>query len=328
MFVWISFQCHCLYFQVDLLPLPKGVPESITVECNGRKGTLFVRSQRVLYMDEETTASRFEQICGKGEAKKWKCSLWYVGENEEQPMQMQDWLIHMNLDRKVLSNLQSNLAAYNMYQQYLESQVEEVVDEIVDAVDTGRTCTILQTSTAAADCSDNDLDVGGNVDLEGPSTRPTSSTGHSSDGSHSEQTVTHHEINLETSVGRGPGQEERYKPGPSESQSKRPLPIQYDRDCRMAGTSKTEPYCESLADVNRGQSDPQNSSKVGKVSIEDADFQTDSAIPDLHGSERNQVDTVPSPQVGRNTSISLFADDVVFVRLTYVQCLPVVMGLS
>lgn len=264
-------------------------------------------------MDEETTASRFEQICGKGEAKKWKCSLWYVGENGEQPMQMQDWLIYMNLDRKVLSNLQSNLTAYNLYQQYLEAQVEEVVDEIVDAVDTGRSYTVLQTSNAAADCSDIDLDVGGNIDLEEPSTRPTSSAGHSSDGSHSEQTVTHHEMSLETCVGRGPGQEERYKPGPSESQSKRPLPTQCDRDCRMAGASKTGPYCESLRDGDRVQSDPQNSSEAGKICIEDANCQADDVAPNEHECERTHVDAGPSSQVSRSASIKSLADGLLFM---------------
>lgn len=64
--------------QVDLLPLPANTPESIPVVCCGRFGEFLVRSQRVVHEGEAHTASRFEALCGRGDAKKWKNSLWWV----------------------------------------------------------------------------------------------------------------------------------------------------------------------------------------------------------------------------------------------------------
>ena len=61
---------------VDLLPLPEGVPELLPVTCNGRSGLMVVRTQKVQHGDAEVSASKFEQVCGKGDAKKWKCSIW------------------------------------------------------------------------------------------------------------------------------------------------------------------------------------------------------------------------------------------------------------
>lgn len=61
---------------VQLVPLPEGVPEVLDVTCNGRSGKLLVRTQRVLHCDAEMSASKFEQVCGKGDAKKWKSSIW------------------------------------------------------------------------------------------------------------------------------------------------------------------------------------------------------------------------------------------------------------
>ncbi len=60
---------------VELLPLPEGVAEEVPVICNGRSGLLLLRSQRVLHNGGTMSASRFETVCGKGDAKKWKCSV-------------------------------------------------------------------------------------------------------------------------------------------------------------------------------------------------------------------------------------------------------------
>lgn len=68
------------------MPLPEGVPEVLNVTCNGRSGRLLVRSQRVLQGDTEMSASKFEQVCGKGDAKKWKSSIWTEGEDGQQDM--------------------------------------------------------------------------------------------------------------------------------------------------------------------------------------------------------------------------------------------------
>lgn len=71
---------------VNLVPLPEGVPEVLLVTCNGRSGRLLVRSQRVQHGDSEISASKFEQVCGKGDAKKWKCSVWTEAEDGSQDM--------------------------------------------------------------------------------------------------------------------------------------------------------------------------------------------------------------------------------------------------
>ena len=60
---------------VQLLPLPRGMPEVVRVCCNGRSGEMHVRTQRVTHAGVIMSASRFENACGKGDAKKWKCSV-------------------------------------------------------------------------------------------------------------------------------------------------------------------------------------------------------------------------------------------------------------
>lgn len=72
---------YALLQAVELMPLPEGVLEVLPITCNGRSAALLVRSQRVQQGDAEMSASRFEQICGKGDAKKWKCSIWVEGED-------------------------------------------------------------------------------------------------------------------------------------------------------------------------------------------------------------------------------------------------------
>ena len=75
------FYCSVACVQpVPLSPLPEGVPEQLDVVCNGRQAQLVVRSQRVLFGGQEISASRFEQLCGKGDAKKWKTSVWKTDE--------------------------------------------------------------------------------------------------------------------------------------------------------------------------------------------------------------------------------------------------------
>lgn len=71
---------------VELVPLPEGVPELLAITCNGRSAALLVRTQRVQQGDAEMSASKFEQVCGKGDAKKWKCSIWVEGPHGSQVM--------------------------------------------------------------------------------------------------------------------------------------------------------------------------------------------------------------------------------------------------
>ena len=57
------------------MALPDGVPERLPVTCNGRSAVFLLRSQRVVFQDHDMAPSRFEQLSGKGDAKKWKCSI-------------------------------------------------------------------------------------------------------------------------------------------------------------------------------------------------------------------------------------------------------------
>ena len=82
---WRFRKCAALQ-AVELVPLPEGVPEVLRVTCNGRSGQLLVRTQRVLQGETEMSASKFEQVCGKGDAKKWKCSIWTEGADGQQVM--------------------------------------------------------------------------------------------------------------------------------------------------------------------------------------------------------------------------------------------------
>ena len=50
-----------------------------------------VRSQRVSYNGAEVSASKFEAICGRADAKKWKLSLWVCDEEGEPQVTMQEW---------------------------------------------------------------------------------------------------------------------------------------------------------------------------------------------------------------------------------------------
>jgi hypothetical protein len=65
----------------ELMPLPDDTPEDVAVVCGGKYGMLNVRSQKVLHNGVLMSASKFEVICGKGDAKKWKTSLWLVDEH-------------------------------------------------------------------------------------------------------------------------------------------------------------------------------------------------------------------------------------------------------
>eukprot|EP00891_Asterochloris_glomerata_P002152 jgi/Astpho2/2152/fgenesh1_pg.00040_%23_10_t len=116
---------------VPLSPLPEGVPEQLDVVCNGRQAQLIVRSQRVLFGGQEISASRFEQLCGKGDAKKWKTSVWKTDEEGDADIMMQDWLNHYKLDRKTLSAFAANAAAASNYEEWTLEQASRAVEDIV-----------------------------------------------------------------------------------------------------------------------------------------------------------------------------------------------------
>jgi hypothetical protein len=68
----------------ELLPLPEDTPEDVPITCAGRSAILNIRNQMVSFVGQVMSASRFETVCGKGDAKKWKCSIWLEGPNGEQ----------------------------------------------------------------------------------------------------------------------------------------------------------------------------------------------------------------------------------------------------
>lgn len=72
--------CNASQF-AELVALPEGVPEELPVTCAGRSAVLNVRSQIVTFAGQRMSASRFETVCGKGDAKKWKSSIWLEGED-------------------------------------------------------------------------------------------------------------------------------------------------------------------------------------------------------------------------------------------------------
>lgn len=106
----------------ELSPLPDNIPEELPVVCNGRHGVFVTRTQHVKYSGYEYTASRFEHMCGKGDAKKWKCSIWAVNDTGVAEEMMQDWLGSRHLDRVALAKLAANAAAVEAYQEWLKRQ--------------------------------------------------------------------------------------------------------------------------------------------------------------------------------------------------------------
>ena len=82
--------------KMELAQLPAGVPEEVPIFCNGRTAALHVRQQKVQYEGELMPPSRFEQVCGKGDAKKWKATLFHYDAAVEEPtvcMQVCCWLV-------------------------------------------------------------------------------------------------------------------------------------------------------------------------------------------------------------------------------------------
>lgn len=71
--------------KMELTQLPAGVPEEVPICCNGRSAVLHVRQQKVEYEGELMPPSRFEQVCGKGDAKKWKATLFHYDAATEEP---------------------------------------------------------------------------------------------------------------------------------------------------------------------------------------------------------------------------------------------------
>lgn len=55
----------------------------------------------------------FSQVSGKGDAKKWKCSIY--ADMPDGPVVMMDWLAERGLDRKALGLLQANATAHEAY---------------------------------------------------------------------------------------------------------------------------------------------------------------------------------------------------------------------
>ena len=59
---------------------------------------LVLRTQNVIYENEEITASRFEIIGGKANSKKWKATVWACDEQLYPVLTMQEWLEKFKLE--------------------------------------------------------------------------------------------------------------------------------------------------------------------------------------------------------------------------------------
>lgn len=62
--------------QTELMALPENTPDILHVVCNNKRGVLNLRTQRVVHNDLDMSVTAFEKVCGRGDAKKWKTSLW------------------------------------------------------------------------------------------------------------------------------------------------------------------------------------------------------------------------------------------------------------
>jgi hypothetical protein len=109
----------------ELLPLPDGVPEQLEVVCNGTRGTLLLRPQRVLVGGQELAASRYEDMCGRGGAKKWKSSVWAADAEGNGECCMGDWLNARGLDKAELAKLAANYAAVEQRRQWEQEHPEQ-----------------------------------------------------------------------------------------------------------------------------------------------------------------------------------------------------------
>eukprot|EP00892_Ulva_mutabilis_P002229 jgi/Ulvmu1/12006/UM083_0019.1 len=111
--------------KMELVPLPTGVPEGVPIFCNGRTAVLYVRQQKVEHQGELMPPSRFEQVCGKGDAKKWKATLFhYDAATEEPTVCMQDWLGLHKLDRATLQRLKDNYEGHAAWVHWQQEQDE------------------------------------------------------------------------------------------------------------------------------------------------------------------------------------------------------------
>ncbi|GIL47092.1 hypothetical protein Vafri_4003, partial [Volvox africanus] len=110
---------------VELLPLPEGIPEELPVLCCGRRAVLMLRTQRVQYEGALMPVANFEKICGRGDAKKWKSSLWLVDEYGNPVRQVGDLLAEKKVDRNALTRLMSNAAQYEAYAEWQQQQQQQ-----------------------------------------------------------------------------------------------------------------------------------------------------------------------------------------------------------
>ena len=119
---------------VELLPLPEGCPESLQIQCNGKRGVLNVRTQQVVHEGEEMTATRFEQFCGRL-SKRWKTSLCVdlPGDADaSEPVTVAEWLASHGLDHRLLTRLTDNVAKLKAFARWEEETIELGVRSALD----------------------------------------------------------------------------------------------------------------------------------------------------------------------------------------------------
>jgi hypothetical protein len=76
--------------------------------------------QRVLMDGREYLPSRFEALCGRGDAKKWKTSIFVEVPGRRAPM-MQDWLAQHGMTSAQLADLAANAQAHRRFHAHAEA---------------------------------------------------------------------------------------------------------------------------------------------------------------------------------------------------------------
>ncbi|KXZ47440.1 hypothetical protein GPECTOR_35g878 [Gonium pectorale] len=90
------------------------------VVCMGRYAELLIRTQRVVYNDCVMPVNSFERICGRGDAKKWKSSLWLVDEQGTPLRPVGDLLGRLNINHTVLAGWAANAQQHEVYERWRE----------------------------------------------------------------------------------------------------------------------------------------------------------------------------------------------------------------
>ncbi|CAG9464975.1 unnamed protein product [Pedinophyceae sp. YPF-701] len=115
-----------------LKELPEGMPEELRIVCNGKSGVMHMRTQKVQYNGQELTASRFEHLSGRGDAKKWKISICVELDDGEAGETMQEFFERFEWDRATMIEYAQNWQMKEEWNTHVACEVREIMDGILD----------------------------------------------------------------------------------------------------------------------------------------------------------------------------------------------------